>query len=405
MIKDFFIISLNNLLRRRLRSWLTILGIFVGIAAVVALIALSQGMKDAVNVQFEQIGKTRIMIVPGGTFFGPLSSSAAASTLSEKEIDIVRNVPGVEFARGVIAKTVQVKYKDQTTVLSMWGMPIDSEAVKYYEALGIMDIGTGRNFKPNDKYKTVVGYNIAEDSFESPIEPGRTVLINNIEFGVIGTQAKSGTGVHNQMVRIPFKTAKEMFNTGDTIDLIFGKVSEKEDLNTVVEKIKKELRKYRGVKENKEDFSIQTSAQTIQQINQLLKVIQAVLVGIAAISLLVGGIGIMNTMYTSVLERTKEVGILKSLGARNSAVMYLFLIESGLLGFVGGVMGVIIGMLLGKTAELAARSFDVTLTPNYSFVLIAGALLFSFSVGALSGVLPAYQASKLHPVDALRKKK
>jgi len=133
--------------------------------------------------------------------------------------------------------------------------------------------------------------------------------------------------------------------------------------------------------------------------------VQGVLVGIAAISLLVGGIGIMNTMYTSVLERRKEIGIIKSVGARNSYVSLLFLIESGMLGTVGGIIGLLLGYGFSKVAQLAASMFDVSLVPSFGFSLILGALLFSFLIGAMSGLLPARQAAKLQPVDALRKKR
>ena len=172
----------------------------------------------------------------------------------------------------------------------------------------------------------------------------------------------------------------------------------------VAENIKKELRKERNEKEGEETFSIQTFKQLLETFQNVFAVVQGVLVGIAAISLIVGGIGIMNTMYTSVLERTKEIGTMKAVGARNSDILTIFLIESGLLGLIGGAIGIMIGVGLGKGAEyVASVALGVSLfRASFPLWLIFGALLFSFLIGSFSGLLPALQASKMKPVDALR---
>ncbi|MEK6820731.1 MAG: FtsX-like permease family protein, partial [Nanoarchaeota archaeon] len=163
-------------------------------------------------------------------------------------------------------------------------------------------------------------------------------------------------------------------------------------------------RKERGEKEGQETFSVQTSSQLLESFNSIFAVVQAVFVGIAAISLIVGGIGIMNTMYTAVLERTKEIGTMKAVGAKNSDILLIFLFESGLLGLVGGAIGIGLGIGIGKAVEIIAQQQLGTpfLRASFSLTLILGALLFSFVVGSVSGVLPALQASRLKPADALR---
>ncbi len=155
----------------------------------------------------------------------------------------------------------------------------------------------------------------------------------------------------------------------------------------------------------KEDFIIQTPEQLLGTLNTILNIIQGVLVGIAAISLIIGGIGITNTMYTAVVERTREIGIMKSIGATPKTIMYLFLVESGLLGLIGGVIGVILGVSLAKIVEFAAfQAFGTSLIQvTISPVVIIGALLFAFIVGAISGAFPAKQAANMNPVDALRR--
>jgi len=172
----------------------------------------------------------------------------------------------------------------------------------------------------------------------------------------------------------------------------------------VAETIERKLRRSRGEKEDQETFTVQTSEQLAQTFQSIFAVIQAVFVGIAAISLVVGGIGFMNTMYTAVLERTKESVTMKAVGAKNSDILYIFLFESGLLGLVGGSIGILLGVGIAKAVEYIAtvQLGTVFLQAAFGYELILGALLFSFVVGSASGVLPAIQAAKLKPADALR---
>jgi putative ABC transport system permease protein len=202
---------------------------------------------------------------------------------------------------------------------------------------------------------------------------------------------------------IPYDTAVSLFEL-DEIDILIVQTIEGIDVNTVAESIKKELRDYRNVDEGEEDFRVQTFEQVMKSFQTIFGIVQAVVIGIAAISLLVGGIGITNTMYTSVLERTRDIGIMKAIGARNSDIMKLFLIESGLLGLVGGAVGIIIGIGMSKTVEIAVTKLYnfVYLKAHFPWYLILGALAFSFIVGSISGVMPARQAAKMKPVDALR---
>ncbi len=203
---------------------------------------------------------------------------------------------------------------------------------------------------------------------------------------------------------MPKDTLKEILNVQDEESQILVKASIDSNVTNLADTIKRKLTSYRGEKEGQETFSVSTSEQILNSFKDIFGIVQAVLVGIAAISLFVGGIGIANTMYTSVLERTKEIGTMKAVGAKNSDILILFLIESGLLGLMGGIIGIGIGLGLSKTAEYIAATQLGTdlLQASIDPVLIIGALTFSFLIGAISGVFPAMQASKLKPVDALR---
>lgn len=403
MLVDYFLLAFRSLKGRSIRTWLTMIGIFIGITAVVSLISLGQGMQASINAEFERIGKNRIMIMPGSGQFGPEGGSLSSGIMTEDDVDVVRKVRGVDVATGTISKTGQVKFKDEAKYLSVWGYDTDDDAEEITKRTSYLDVEEGRQLKKGDKYKAVIGYNVANDDFEKQIGIGDKLIIEDIEFKVVGIQPKAGTGVHDSLIRIPIDVAREVYDTPEEISTIFALTDPAEEPSVVAERIKKDLRHFRDVDEDEEDFSVQTAEQTIKQLNDILSIVTIVVVGIAAISLIVGGIGIMNTMYTTVLERTREIGIMKSIGARNSSVLTIFLFESGILGLAGGLVGVGLGLGISKVGEIIAQSLGAEIfNASFSPWLIFGALTFSYIVGTLSGILPARQASLMNPVDALR---
>ena len=401
MIKDFFVLGLNNLRRRKLRSWLTMIGIFIGIAAVVALISLGQGLQDYISEEFEKIGADKIVIMPRG--MGPPGTAGPSLILTSEDLKTIENVRGVKWAMGFLVKQGVAKVKDEIGIGFAVGMnPEDLELLSEIQSFEIFE---GRNLKKGDKYKVVVGYNhIYSDIWEKPLQIGSTIEIEGYDFKVIGVLNKIGNPIDDASLYTTKEVLKEILDIEDEESQIMVKTAEGFDPEEVADTIERKLRKSRGEKENQETFSVQTSEQLLETFQNIFGVVQGVLVGIAAISLLVGGVGIMNTMYTAVLERTKEIGTMKAIGAKNSHVLLLFLLESGLLGLVGGLIGVGVGIGLAKTAEYAAAvalGSDL-LQASMNPIIFGGALAFSFVIGTLSGILPALQASKLKPADALR---
>ncbi len=405
MIFDYFKIAFSNLTRRRLRSWLTVIGIFIGIMAVVGLTSLSQGMQDALLSEFKKLGTDRIVISPGGAQFGPVSGFISPAKFTEDDWKVVRKIRGIDTTARVYSESAYITHKKETKQQLVWGFPTESEMLEFYKSQSQFNIGEGRFLRNSDRYKVIIGWDVAYEMFDDDIKIGNTILINGVPFEVVGIHAKTGGLISSDdAIRIPLDTARDVFGEPDEVTAMFIKVREGFDVDTVADTAKRKLRKFRDVKEGEEDFSVQTSKQVIAAFEAVLGVVQAVLIGLAAISLLVGGIGIMNTMYTSVVERTREIGIMKSVGARNSSIMLIFLFESGLLGAVGGALGVILGLVISKGAEIAAMQFGVDSLKAYmGWPLILGGLLFAFIVGAAAGTFPAIQASKLSPVDALRK--
>ena len=401
MNSSYFLLAFNNLRRRKLRSWLTMIGIFIGIAAVVALISLGQGLQSYINDQFEQLGKDKIIIQPKG--LASPGSATGSLKLTSKDLELIENIKGVEYASGYLIKQGQAIYKGESGIGYSSGLTqIDFERMVELSGLKILD---GRGLKDSDKSKVVVGYNhVYGDIWDKPLQVGSTIEIEGQEFKVVGVVSKIGNPIDDSLIYIQKDALKELLDTGDEESQILVKTASGFNPEDVAETIERKLRQSRGEKEGQETFEVQTSEQLLESFSNIFAVVQAVLVGIAGISLVVGGIGIMNTMYTAVLERTKEIGTMKAVGAKNSDILFIFLIESGLLGLVGGAIGVGIGMGLGKTAEYIATNALGTplLQAIFPWYLIVGALAFSFFIGSASGILPAMQASKLKPADALR---
>jgi len=405
MIKDYFKFSWNSIRNRQVRAWLTIIGILIGITSIVALVSLGQGLQESVNKQFEKIGINRVTISAGGLALGPMGGEFSTAILTEEDVDVIDEVRGVESVTFNLMKTKKVEFGNEVKHVSVVGVPTDAESLKIIKELSLFDIETGRELRSSDQHNAILGKTISEEEFKRELTTRDRIDIGGIKFNIIGVQEKAGTGVHDNMIRIPLDTARNLFEEEEEVSMITTTTQKEVEPSEVAERIKKALRKHRDVKKGEEDFKVATAEQTIESLTGILGVIQIFLVGIAAISLFVGGVGIMNTMYTSVMERTNEIGLMKAIGARDSDVLFIFLIESGILGVIGGIFGVGLGIGLAKVGELIAVQLGVDIFQAYiSIELVVGALLFSFLIGAISGLLPAKQAAQLEPVEALRKK-
>lgn len=403
-LPDYFRIALVNLSHRRTRAYLTMIGIFIGIAAVVSLISLGQGLKDAIGQQFSSVGTDKILVTPGSLGFGP-PGAGAVSNLTNKDLRLVQNTIGIKIAVGRLLRSVKVESDKKTAFVFATSMPSQNDQRRLI--IDLLGVGTasGRMIEQGDSFKVTVGSDFAtKKTFGREIKVGDKITINDVKFEVVGILERTGRPTGDNFVIMNEKILRDLLDVQDNYDMIAAQVQTNADVEAVVQTLEKDLRKSRNVKEGKEDFKVQSSTSFLASLDVILTMVQIVLVGIAAISLVVGGIGIMNTMYTAVLERTKEIGLMKAIGGTNTDILFIFVLEAGLLGTVGGLIGVLLGMGLAKLVELAAfAAFGKGLIQaSFPIYLIAGALLFSFVIGSLSGLWPALQASRLKPVDALR---
>ena len=401
MIKDFIWFSISSFKTRKVRSLLTMIGIVIGVALLVTLVSLGQGLEDSITAQFETLGTDKIYIYPGSNTF---SAAISDQYFSEREKNAMGKVNGVKHIAVIVYKIARVEHDDEVKYTQVMGMPLD-ETREVFKSVHNMEVVAGRDLKNGDKSKAVMGIDLTEDKavFAKGIPVGSKILIEDQEFEILGSLSRIGNPDDDSMLLIPLETAKTLFNQDGKYNFILAQVNDGASPKDVAARIKKELRSLRGMKEGDEDFSVQTTDDLMDSFSTILAVVQAVVLGLALISLIVGAIGIMNTMYTAIIERTRQIGVMKAIGATNFNIAFIFQVESGLLGFMGGVVGVLIGMGIGKLVEVAAHYAKITFfNVSFPWWLILGALGFSVFIGILSGLLPSMQAAKMKPVDALR---
>jgi len=388
---------IRNLRRRKLRNWLTIAGIVVGVIAIVSLISLSEGLKSAITDEFNSLGSQKITITSKYQSFGGERSSQG---LVEEDIKTIQKITDVDYATGSLNGYLETRYNQNKQMLSYV-----SYEPKYFENMlkqGNLELFKG-NFITSDKSKDlIVGYNFydleeSKDIFGKTLDLGKKVKVAGTDYTVIGILKKTGDGRKDTVIYMSNENLKEI-TKNDTFDVIYAINKEGKDIEETAERIKDRLERKRG----SQDVFVTSPIQEAKNREETLGMVSIVIIGIACISLLVGGIGILNSMYTSVFERKKEIGILKAVGAKRRDILLIFLLESGIIGLIGGTIGVILGFGLALLVKLGAAQAGITISILISFNIVILALGFSFLIGIISGMIPAYIASSQEPVDALR---
>jgi len=404
MIQDYFKIAFRSLKQRKTRSFLTLLGIFLSILTLFVLLSLSLGLNEFVNEQFELLGTDKFFVQAKGQAGAP-GASGNAVELTMDDVRVIEDVSGVEMVTYFMIGNGKLEFNDKARYYLVIGMPVSDNQLELIFEASDLEIEEGRFMKEGESKKIVVGYNYKHKNlFKKSLRSGDTLVVNGVEFEVIGVLEAVGNPQDDQQVYISEDDFKDLFDSGERVDFIYAQIKLGEDIKEVANRAERKLMKFRDVKEETLDFTVSTPEELLGMFNDILNILTAFLVGIGAISVLVGGIGIANTMYTSVLERQKEIGTMKAIGAKNSDILMIFVIESGVLGLIGGAMGIIIGIIIAKSIEYIAAVYvgSDMLRASMNPLIIIGCLAFAFFVGLISGVLPSYQASKLKPVDALR---
>ncbi|MFT4326694.1 MAG: ABC transporter permease [Candidatus Woesearchaeota archaeon] len=406
MLKDYVSFAWRNLTHKKLRSWLTLIGIFIGVTSVVALIGLGDGLQAAITSQFGISATNVISVQAGGaTGQGP-PGTGVVNPLTRDDVEAIRRLSNVDTAIGRVIEQVRMDFRDGTRFTFVSDLPTD-ENRRFVEEVIELDVAQGRALRPDERGKVFLGYNygVREALFGRVVRVGDTITVQGRQFEVVGISARKGSFIFDNIL---------LMNDHDVIDLL--PADKKDDVNVIAvlprsgvsldlarEDIERLMRRRRNVREGNEDFQVSTPEATLAQVNQVLTGVQVFVVMIAMISILIGSIGIVNTMTTSVIERRKQIGIMKAIGAKNRDIFYQFFIESGMMGLMGGIVGVIVGQTISYSGTVALNTFiGSTASPTINYGLIIFTLIGSFTIGAISGIVPALQAARQKPVDALR---
>ena len=404
---DILNYAAKSLRQRKIRSGLTILGIVIGIAAVVSLLSIGQGFNQQVSEQLSALGSNTIFITPlsesassSAVFSGGPNSAASSGKLFQKDADRLERIAEIDTIARLLIGRASVGFKDKQISAQVSGIEPG-----VFEKTTTIEIEEGRFLTLSDQKVVVIGSNVAEDFFDThKVGVNSFLTLNGKKFRVIGIMKKSGGGFGpasqvDNGIYILFKDAQDLFKASlaeNEIGAIALTLKEGSDVDETTDAINNEIAASHKVRLDDKDFSV-VNPKTIQErVGSILSLLTIFLGAIASISLLVGGVGIANSMLTSVVERTKEIGVLKAVGATKEDILNIFMYESIFLGMVGGIGGAI----LGSVIALVAQGFGAPAVLTIQITLFA--ILFSSFVGFISGYIPAKRAAELSPVDALR---
>ncbi|MBP6806516.1 MAG: ABC transporter permease [Chloroflexi bacterium] len=401
-LSESFLTALDSLLANKLRSVLTMLGVIIGVAAVIALMSIGNGVNASITGEIQSIGTNLISV---STDFDNSGGYQALSLSDVAALSDPFNAPAVSAVSAVVQGSQEVVYGGNTSRVSVSGVTPNYFTVNNVDKLMGGDVFTQQDYDTQGRV-VVLGYTVAEDLFEEEYAVGNSVRIGGVSYEVIGVMEKSGSNFSqtDTAVFLPLTTAQsrlftERTRTGEkAVSGIIAQAASEDQTDAAIDQITETLRDQHGITyANEDDFSIFSQSDLLDTFDVITGTLTAFLGAIAGISLVVGGIGIMNIMLVSVTERTREIGIRKAVGALKRDILVQFLMESILLSLVGGLLGVTLGWLM---ATVAGQLIDLETVVDGGTVLLATG--FAASVGLVFGIYPAWRAASLRPIEALR---
>ena len=397
--------AMESLSANKTRSALTILGIVIGVAAVIAMLAVGAGAQNAITGSISGIG-TKLLFVFSGNFSEDVRNPQPMTLGDAEAIGDPFQAPSVEAVAPVLQSQAEVVFGREKANTTIYGVTPEYETVRNYTLLEGSFINEEHILGRGSV--VLLGPEVADKLFghrEGVV--GETIRIEGQPFRVIGVlEPKGGSsfGSQDDVILVPFSTAQIRLirRSRDRVDVIFVQATNAESVQTAVDEISQVLRQRHRTAIGADDFSVLSQQDFVETAQTITGVLTIFLGGIAAISLLVGGIGIMNIMLVSVTERTREIGLRKAIGARRRDILIQFLTESSLLSMIGGIIGIGLGWLIAYGVGLIAQASNTDLTPAVGVDAILLATIFSTAVGLFFGIYPANRAANLEPVEALR---
>jgi putative ABC transport system permease protein len=400
---NLFRIAVRALVRNKLRAFLTMLGIIIGVASVIAMLAIGEGSKQKMRKQISSMGTNMVMVMPNMQRRGGVSLGASSSVaLKYTDVIALKNeAADVSLVSPEVRATGQVIYSNMNTQTTIYGVSEE------YLAIRKLEVQSGRVFNSTETKGMakvcLLGQTVVENLFGAGADPvGYSIRIKNLPFLIIGVlkdKGESGMGQdQDDLILAPYTTVQRRLAAIDYINGIYASAVTEEKSTAAIAEVEEILRRTHKLKESAEnDFRVMSQSELLTTITSITDIMTILLGSIAGISLLVGGIGIMNIMFVSVTERTREIGLRMSIGGRGKDIMKQFLAESIILSILGGVLGVVFGYLLARLAGSLMSTQAIVKTQS---VVLAFAVCFA--IGVFFGWYPARKAANLNPIDALR---
>ncbi len=404
-LKDAIIYGMKNLSRRSLRSWLTITGMVIGVIAIVVILSLSEGFNKDIQDQLAAFGADQMFVYPVSDIGEAFTSGTGglqqtSGKLFQKDVDDIENTPGVKKVARVLYGRASLSFKGKNITATIFAS--DMEIFGMYG--DYIQVESGRIYKESERNVAFFAADAATEYFgKDKVEVGSVVQLNQKNYRVVGVQKRIGTSLSAQddtAIYVPFEDGRDLFEgqfLEDEVSVVMVQIDEGFDADKIKATIERKLADNHRVRLDDKDFSVITSEQISEIVSTVLLSIQVVLAAITLIASVVGAIGIANTMFMNVLERVHEIGVLKSVGATRFQILYIFLVESAMIGLAGGLIGLILGY---GALQLLIEFFDVPVFLRLR--IIAFVFIFSIGTGVAAGFLPAWRAAKMDPVDALR---
>ncbi len=392
-------LAVSRLAAARLRAVLTMLGVIIGVGSIVALVSVAQGATSGITDRIQNLGTNLLTVQPGSSTSGFVRQGAgSATTLTLGDSEAIASLTDVAAVAPQVSAQAVVVAGDKNTTTSVVGTTADYLAVRTYEMWQgsfLTDVANQESLRV-----AVLGSTTADDLGLDENSIGSEILVGGIPFRVVGIlQSKGSSGISSQddQVLVPIATAQRYFVSGTKVRSIAVSVASADQITLTKARLTALLQERHGTNGTNDDFNISDQAQLLDTFSSVTGLLTLLLAGIASISLVVGGIGIMNIMLVSVRERTREIGIRKAIGARGSDILLQFLVEALVLSLLGGLIGIVLGVAASAViAAIAGWGF------SFSPITVVVAVGFSLAVGVVFGVWPARQAARLDPITALR---
>ena len=400
MYKESFLMAWASLIANKLRSLLTMLGIIIGVAAVIALVSIGNGVKQDIEDSISSLGSNLLVVLPGAPRTpGARSSQGSMKSLKISDYEAIAKLEGVKAASPMTNGSYVVIYQNKNWTTSVAGVNSNFQDVNNWT------MTSGRFFSDknvqNRERVAVVGQTVVKNLFTDEDPVGKEIRVKNIPFRVIGVLKSKGNGTmgndQDDTVLIPYTTSMERVEGIDYLRRVYVVAKDDGGIDRLQADIENLLRVRHNIKDtNLDDFNIQNMKSIMETVAQTTGTFTLFLGAVAAISLVVGGIGIMNIMLVSVTERTREIGVRKALGATYSVIVTQFLIEAIVISLMGGFIGIAFGIGASKVIGMVSGMSTVVSVPT-----IIMSFAFSMAIGLIFGIYPARKAAKLNPIDAL----